>query len=148
MFNFVNFPVLFLLLCITCQSISADWIFFPSLFLFPNWLSWGWVFFFPLEILMFLLPSILYMLFCEPQFTMELVGTETGDLPKRYSMDMTKDFVPMSVFSETPQGKHISFQDTLALLHFGMDKVLLWVSLSSSLHGIHLWDISDLVFTA
>ncbi|TYH51286.1 hypothetical protein ES332_D10G262600v1 [Gossypium tomentosum] len=38
-------------------------------------------------------------------FTMELVGTETGDVPKRYSMDMTKDFVPMSVFSETSQGK-------------------------------------------
>ncbi|XVF75517.1 hypothetical protein PTKIN_Ptkin13bG0194100 [Pterospermum kingtungense] len=39
------------------------------------------------------------------QFTMELVGTETGDVPKRYSMDMTKDFVTMSVFSETSQGK-------------------------------------------
>ncbi|XP_022764578.1 general transcription factor IIF subunit 2-like [Durio zibethinus] len=39
------------------------------------------------------------------QFMMELVGTETGDVPKRYSMDMTKDFVPMSVFSETSQGK-------------------------------------------
>ncbi|XVF23667.1 hypothetical protein REPUB_Repub13aG0059100 [Reevesia pubescens] len=39
------------------------------------------------------------------QFTMELVGTETGDAPKLYSMDMTKDFVPMSVFSETSQGK-------------------------------------------
>ncbi|XWS56460.1 hypothetical protein CRYUN_Cryun09bG0087100 [Craigia yunnanensis] len=38
-------------------------------------------------------------------FTMQLVGTETGHVPKRYSMDMTKDFVPMSVFSETSQGK-------------------------------------------
>ncbi|XP_039036086.1 uncharacterized protein LOC120172782 [Hibiscus syriacus] len=38
-------------------------------------------------------------------FTMDLVGTETGDVPKRYSMDMTKDFVPMSVFSQTSQGK-------------------------------------------
>lgn len=47
---------------------------------------------------------------------MELVGTETGDVPKRYSMDMTKDFVPMSVFSETSQGnKHVSSQDILAL---------------------------------
>ncbi|OMO71568.1 Transcription initiation factor IIF, beta subunit [Corchorus capsularis] len=44
-------------------------------------------------------------LFPEPQFTMELVGTETGDVPKRYSMDMTKDFVPMSVFSESSNGK-------------------------------------------
>ncbi|XP_039067348.1 general transcription factor IIF subunit 2-like [Hibiscus syriacus] len=40
-----------------------------------------------------------------PQFTMDLVGTETGDVPKSYSMDMTKDFVPMSVFSQTSQGK-------------------------------------------
>ncbi|OMO81180.1 Transcription initiation factor IIF, beta subunit [Corchorus olitorius] len=41
----------------------------------------------------------------EVVFTMELVGTETGDVPKRYSMDMTKDFVPMSVFSESSNGK-------------------------------------------
>ena len=73
------------------------------------------MFFFLLRIIMFLLPSILCKLFPEPQFTMELVGTETRDVPKRYSMDMTKDFVPMSVFSETSQGKHKSFQDTLAL---------------------------------
>ncbi|XVE68946.1 hypothetical protein DITRI_Ditri09bG0110900 [Diplodiscus trichospermus] len=39
------------------------------------------------------------------QFTMELVGTEAGDVPERFSMDMTKDFVPMSVFSESSQGK-------------------------------------------
>ncbi|XVE75343.1 hypothetical protein DITRI_Ditri12bG0086700 [Diplodiscus trichospermus] len=39
------------------------------------------------------------------QFAMELVGTETGDVPKLYSMDMTKGFVPMSVFSETSLGK-------------------------------------------
>ncbi|KAF3433910.1 hypothetical protein FNV43_RR25013 [Rhamnella rubrinervis] len=40
-----------------------------------------------------------------PQFTMELAGTESGDVPKFYSMDMHKDFIPMSVFSESPQGK-------------------------------------------
>ncbi|EOY18589.1 hypothetical protein QUC31_006449 [Theobroma cacao] len=40
-----------------------------------------------------------------PQFTMELVGTEIGDGPKRYSMEMSKDLVPMSVFSESSQGK-------------------------------------------
>ncbi|KAJ8451262.1 hypothetical protein Cgig2_014034 [Carnegiea gigantea] len=38
------------------------------------------------------------------QFTMELAGTELGNVPKFYSMDMSKDFVPMSIFSES-QGK-------------------------------------------
>ncbi|KAK8999367.1 hypothetical protein V6N11_070537 [Hibiscus sabdariffa] len=61
-----------------------------------------------------------------PQFTMELVGTETGDVPKRYSMDMTKDFVPMSVFSQTPQGKHVSFpEDTSLSTSLAMDKMFL-----------------------
>ncbi|CAL0333404.1 unnamed protein product [Lupinus luteus] len=40
-----------------------------------------------------------------PQFTMELAGTEAGNIPKCYDMDMTTDFIPMSVFSDTPQGK-------------------------------------------
>ncbi|KAF5467149.1 general transcription factor IIF subunit 2 [Juglans microcarpa x Juglans regia] len=40
-----------------------------------------------------------------PQFTMELAGTESGHIPKCYSMDMSKDFIPMSVFSESSQGK-------------------------------------------
>ncbi|KAI8563859.1 hypothetical protein RHMOL_Rhmol03G0141900 [Rhododendron molle] len=39
------------------------------------------------------------------QFTMELAATESGNLPKCYSMDMSTDFVPMSVFSESSQGK-------------------------------------------
>ncbi|KAK6933324.1 TFIIF beta subunit, HTH domain [Dillenia turbinata] len=40
-----------------------------------------------------------------PQFTMELAGHTSGDTPKRYSMNMFKDFLPMSVFSESSQGK-------------------------------------------
>ncbi|XP_015877159.2 uncharacterized protein LOC107413662 [Ziziphus jujuba] len=40
-----------------------------------------------------------------PQFTMELAGTESGNIPKCYSMDMSTDLIPMSVFSESPQGK-------------------------------------------
>lgn len=36
---------------------------------------------------------------------MELAGTEAGHIPKCYVMDMSKDFIPMSVFSDTPQGK-------------------------------------------
>jgi hypothetical protein len=39
------------------------------------------------------------------QFTMELAATESGHTPKCYSMDMSKDFIPMSVFSESSQGK-------------------------------------------
>ncbi|KAL9395029.1 hypothetical protein Peur_014314 [Populus x canadensis] len=39
------------------------------------------------------------------QFTMEMARTESGNVPKSYSLNMFKDFVPMCVFSETPQGK-------------------------------------------
>ncbi|CAI0411683.1 unnamed protein product [Linum tenue] len=38
------------------------------------------------------------------EFTMELAATESGDAPKSYTLDMSKDFVPMSVFAESPQG--------------------------------------------
>ncbi|XP_021744363.1 general transcription factor IIF subunit 2-like [Chenopodium quinoa] len=34
------------------------------------------------------------------QFTMELSGSDLGNVPKRFSMDMSKEIVPMSVFSE------------------------------------------------
>lgn len=43
--------------------------------------------------------------FSSTQFTMELADTESGTVPKCYSMDMSTDFVPMSVFSESSQGK-------------------------------------------
>ncbi|XP_077226101.1 transcription initiation factor IIF, beta subunit [Tasmannia lanceolata] len=39
------------------------------------------------------------------QFSMELAGKEHGNMPKTYSLNMFKDFVPMCVFSETNQGK-------------------------------------------
>ncbi|KAJ9186513.1 hypothetical protein P3X46_002077 [Hevea brasiliensis] len=39
------------------------------------------------------------------QFTMEMAGSETGNVPKSYSLNMFKDFVPMGVFSETSQGR-------------------------------------------
>ncbi|XP_071732891.1 uncharacterized protein [Rutidosis leptorrhynchoides] len=41
----------------------------------------------------------------DTQFTMELLGTEPGRVPKCYSMDMSTDFIPMSVFSESKQGR-------------------------------------------
>ncbi|KAF8021892.1 hypothetical protein BT93_G2127 [Corymbia citriodora subsp. variegata] len=39
------------------------------------------------------------------EFLMELASTESGNIPRRYSMEMSKDFIPMSVFSESSQGK-------------------------------------------
>ncbi|XP_041021809.1 transcription initiation factor IIF subunit beta-like [Juglans microcarpa x Juglans regia] len=39
------------------------------------------------------------------QFTMEMAGIEAGSIPKSYSLNMFKDFVPMCIFSETNQGK-------------------------------------------
>ncbi|XP_050386198.1 uncharacterized protein LOC126802596 [Argentina anserina] len=41
----------------------------------------------------------------EPKFTMELAATESANTPKCYGLDMSRDFVPMSVFSETSEGK-------------------------------------------
>ncbi|XP_062165398.1 transcription initiation factor IIF subunit beta [Alnus glutinosa] len=39
------------------------------------------------------------------QFTMEMTGTDAGKIPKSYSLNMFKDFVPMCVLSEANQGK-------------------------------------------
>lgn len=36
---------------------------------------------------------------------MELASHEPGNVPKTYSMNMAKDFIPMCVFSETSQGE-------------------------------------------
>ncbi|KAE9457000.1 hypothetical protein C3L33_11105, partial [Rhododendron williamsianum] len=41
----------------------------------------------------------------ENQFTMEMASNEIGNMPKSYSLNMFKDFVPMCVFSESNQGK-------------------------------------------
>ncbi|KAK4436011.1 hypothetical protein Salat_0764800 [Sesamum alatum] len=43
--------------------------------------------------------------FSSTQFTMELSGTADRNMPKCYSMDMSTDFIPMSVFAESSQGK-------------------------------------------
>ena len=42
---------------------------------------------------------------------MELAGAQAGHVPNVFAMDMNKDFIPMSVFSETPQGKYNSFKE-------------------------------------
>ncbi|KAL6995746.1 DNA helicase [Sarracenia purpurea var. burkii] len=39
------------------------------------------------------------------QFTMEMAGNEIGNMPKSYLLNMSKDFVPMCIFSESNQGK-------------------------------------------
>ncbi|KAG5543113.1 hypothetical protein RHGRI_016009 [Rhododendron griersonianum] len=39
------------------------------------------------------------------KFTMEMASNEIGNMPKSYSLNMFKDFVPMCVFSESNQGK-------------------------------------------
>ncbi|KAK4724490.1 hypothetical protein R3W88_027269 [Solanum pinnatisectum] len=39
------------------------------------------------------------------QFTMELAGTASGNMRTHYSMDMSTDFIPMSIFSESGQGR-------------------------------------------
>ncbi|KAF5175741.1 Transcription initiation factor IIF, beta subunit, partial [Thalictrum thalictroides] len=40
-----------------------------------------------------------------PQFTMELAGNESENVPKCYSLDMFKDITPMCAFSQTNNGK-------------------------------------------
>lgn len=45
-------------------------------------------------------------LFWLVQFVMELARAGSGNIPKRFGLDMSKDFIPMSVFSESSsQGK-------------------------------------------
>ncbi|KAL2512761.1 Transcription initiation factor IIF [Abeliophyllum distichum] len=48
--------------------------------------------------------------FSSTQFTMELAGNAYGNIPKCYSMDMSTDFVPMSVFSESSQVEKLSVE--------------------------------------
>ncbi|CAH9077279.1 unnamed protein product [Cuscuta europaea] len=43
--------------------------------------------------------------FASTQFTMELAGSEPGNIPKCYSMGMSTEFIPMSIFSESGQGR-------------------------------------------
>ncbi|XP_019175104.1 PREDICTED: general transcription factor IIF subunit 2-like [Ipomoea nil] len=40
-----------------------------------------------------------------PEFAMEMIGNEGGNAPKSYCLNMTNDFVPMCIFSQSSQGK-------------------------------------------
>ncbi|CAN1256725.1 Transcription initiation factor IIF subunit beta [Linum perenne] len=44
--------------------------------------------------------------------TMELAAAESGNTPKSYTLAMSKDFVPMSVFAESSQGQSSFLFDT------------------------------------
>jgi len=39
------------------------------------------------------------------QFVMELARADSGNMPRRYTLDMSKDFIPMNVFCESSDGK-------------------------------------------
>ncbi|XP_010515685.1 PREDICTED: general transcription factor IIF subunit 2-like isoform X1 [Camelina sativa] len=41
----------------------------------------------------------------ETKFVMELARAESGNMPRRYTLDMSKEFVPMNVFCESSDGK-------------------------------------------
>ncbi|KAM0042113.1 putative transcription initiation factor IIF, beta subunit [Helianthus debilis subsp. tardiflorus] len=39
------------------------------------------------------------------EFSMEMAGSETVNMPKSYALNMFKDFVHMGIFSESSQGR-------------------------------------------
>lgn len=47
---------------------------------------------------------------------MEMAGTETVNMPKTYSLNMFKDFVPMCIFSETSQGENCNLCSMLVVV--------------------------------
>ncbi|KAK7310938.1 hypothetical protein RJT34_08746 [Clitoria ternatea] len=44
------------------------------------------------------------------QFTMEMADSEAVNVPKTYSLNMSKDILPMCVFSETSQGGKVAME--------------------------------------
>lgn len=58
---------------------------------------------------------------------MEMAGTEAANLPKSYSLNMFKDFVPMCVFSEANQGENCStsLMSVTVLIFYGYFKIML-----------------------
>lgn len=62
------------------------------------------------------------------QFSMELSGSDLGNAPKRFNMDMSKDFLPMAVFSES-QGVNGGYViNFVYFVFFGMPNVQLITS--------------------
>lgn len=59
------------------------------------------------------------------QFVMELARAESGNMPRRYTLDMSKDFIPMNVFCESSDGKlntspHFVFRNYIATVGSSM----------------------------
>lgn len=83
---------------------------------------------------------------------MELARAGSGNIPKRFGLDMSKDFIPMSVFSESSsQGKdnfslslwHESLVvNTSQILTFSNDRILISLFVVS-----HFWIIIALWFS-
>lgn len=71
------------------------------------------------------------------QFTMELAGTGDRNMPKRYSMDMSTDFVPMSVLSESSQGhfckRSLMHQTLFIILFLSVERSYFWVRAKSNM---------------
>ena len=58
---------------------------------------------------------------------MEMTGAGAPNMPKSYSLNMFKDFVPMSVFSETNQGKNHDFNCLNdVILYICFSELFLW----------------------
>ena len=88
---------------------------------------------------------LIFMYFLhDDQFTMELAGTESGNLPKWYSMDMSADFIPMSVFWVNPMWENRSYGLLIVackvLMRFPLKPFFL-SSASLSIYGICLLDV-------
>lgn len=73
-------------------------------FLIPGQFVWLLCMTSAADVLLVFFSDIIF-LYCD-QFTMEMASTEAGNMPKSYSLNMSKDIVPMSVFSETGHGEH------------------------------------------
>lgn len=92
-----------------CVGSLAVWSYVIICLSFLEEMRLGWIFLHFFSQLL-LLPNLICHLNYN-QFTMELAGNECdnecGNVPKCYSMDMSTDFIPMAVFSESSQGESI-----------------------------------------
>ncbi|KAK4387489.1 hypothetical protein Sango_2355500 [Sesamum angolense] len=81
------------------------------------------------------------------QFTMEMAGNEVVNMPKSYSLNMFKDFVPMCVFSQTNQGESSLFAVFFFNLFSCFDEGGLASDLGNGWLG-QVWHISHSVRTS
>lgn len=57
---------------------------------------------------------------------MELTRAESGNVPKRFGLDVSKDFIPMSAFPQSSQGSKIKFLGSLFFILYPCMLVLCW----------------------